>query len=465
MRPFVSCRVCSHRRREHRAHGASSRRNPRAARAGRLRRSRHEHGGAAEADGRADSGAAARARPVYVSCAVSHRGVRLTNATDCVGGQDCVNYVGYSYWRNMNNHVGSDTMYRSSALDRRAGRRRPDAVQLQQAHGAVTKVGPLFDPASALQLGDRRGLVFQRHAAARAVSQRRAGAETLRRRDADDGNRVRRVHASGLFGANRFIWQVHSSNDDRVHSATVKDRSSYAALGCFAYPRGHEPVPSTIREDRRLRRVPDRQERPLAGDQGERRRRATARTTASSTCRRAPRRGLLDAERRRRPLRYRLRLHGRGRQLGQPGQRLKVWQFGQNPLQGALVYHNTRLGRRRRRIRESRERDGPAPARQQYACGSSANGANCRRANEIICFPLDGSMRMLIVAPVMTDLNAARRRRRLLEAAEGQPRRDRRVLHLDEQSGRQSARRVHRSRALAALTGEPPPTRHRRRCR
>src|ERR1700704_4463387 len=32
-------------------------------------------------------------------------GVRLTNATDC-GGSDCVNYVGYSYWRNTNAHVG-----------------------------------------------------------------------------------------------------------------------------------------------------------------------------------------------------------------------------------------------------------------------------------------------------------------------------------------------------------------------
>jgi len=32
-------------------------------------------------------------------------GVRLTNGTDC-GGTDCLSYVGYSYWRNINNHVG-----------------------------------------------------------------------------------------------------------------------------------------------------------------------------------------------------------------------------------------------------------------------------------------------------------------------------------------------------------------------
>ena len=45
-------------------------------------------------------------------------GARLTNAGDC-GGNDCVNYVGYSYWRNSNNHVGSDTMLIVITLDRR----------------------------------------------------------------------------------------------------------------------------------------------------------------------------------------------------------------------------------------------------------------------------------------------------------------------------------------------------------
>src|SRR4051812_17484782 len=37
-------------------------------------------------------------------------GVRITNASDC-GGGDCVDAVGYSYWRNINNHVKSDILY------------------------------------------------------------------------------------------------------------------------------------------------------------------------------------------------------------------------------------------------------------------------------------------------------------------------------------------------------------------
>ena len=37
------------------------------------------------------------------------RGVRITDASDC-GGADCVNYVGYSYWRNTNAHQNSNDM-------------------------------------------------------------------------------------------------------------------------------------------------------------------------------------------------------------------------------------------------------------------------------------------------------------------------------------------------------------------
>ena len=36
--------------------------------------------------------------------------VRLTDASLCAEGQDCLWYAGYSYWRNMNNHVGSADM-------------------------------------------------------------------------------------------------------------------------------------------------------------------------------------------------------------------------------------------------------------------------------------------------------------------------------------------------------------------
>src|SRR5262249_23513019 len=42
--------------------------------------------------------------------------IRITTAADC-GGKDCISHVGYSYWMNINNHVGSDTMLIFLGLD------------------------------------------------------------------------------------------------------------------------------------------------------------------------------------------------------------------------------------------------------------------------------------------------------------------------------------------------------------
>jgi hypothetical protein len=43
---------------------------------------------------------------------------------------------------------------------------------------------------------------------------------------------------------------------------------------------------------------------------------------------------------------------------------------------------------------------------QQAACVSNAHRENLPRVNEIVCFTLDGSLKTLVVAPNLTDLNA-----------------------------------------------------------
>src|SRR6185295_4259230 len=45
----------------------------------------------------------------YFPAPYGTEGIRLTNSTDC-GGGDCINSVGYSYWDNMNNSAGSNTL-------------------------------------------------------------------------------------------------------------------------------------------------------------------------------------------------------------------------------------------------------------------------------------------------------------------------------------------------------------------
>src|SRR5262249_19591454 len=47
-----------------------------------------------------------------------------------------------------------------------------------------------------------------------------------------------------------------------------------------------------------------------------------------------------------------------------------------------------------------------APLGRQYACGSSASRLNGPRSNEVVCFRLDGSLSTMVVAPVLTDLDA-----------------------------------------------------------
>jgi hypothetical protein len=79
-------------------------------------------------------------------------GVRITNVSDCAGGTDCLDYVGYSYWRNMNYHVGSDSILIFLTLDRNRGGGGPTLFSYNKLTDQVTKVGPLFDSAT-LELG------------------------------------------------------------------------------------------------------------------------------------------------------------------------------------------------------------------------------------------------------------------------------------------------------------------------
>jgi hypothetical protein len=47
------------------------------------------------------------------------------------------------------------------------------------------------------------------------------------------------------------------------------------------------------------------------------------------------------------------------------------------------------------------------PVEQQFVCSANASRKDLPRANEIVCYRLDGSLNTLIVAPNITDLNAS----------------------------------------------------------
>ena len=258
---------------------------------------------------------------------------------------------------------------------------------------------------------------------------------------------------TSLLGGGKYLWQMHSSDDDRVHSATVKDSSTYQDLGCLVYredtrqhqfftPRGDydecqidksgrwlvikENVDNNYNEDNRVIDIE---------------------TGAGA--------GAVGSERRRRPLRHGLRLHRRRRR-----------QVGREPIRRSrlAVRREHDLGVRPRRLRDAVAGTAPASATSRTATGravcrssSSWRAAAMRARSTLVAHERD---RLLSAGRV--DAGAGRcaehdrservrrRQRRLLQASEGEHRSDRRVLPLDVEHGRESRRRVPRAHAVSA---------------
>ena len=333
---------------------------------------------------------------------------RITTASDCQGA-DCVFPVGYSYWNNINNHSGSDTMLVFLGLDRRKGGTGPTLFSVNKRTGETRNLGAIFPGDHSLAWASGEGWYFSRtRANALYVNE---GPRMLRY-DVQARTFETVFDVSTKYG-NRYIWQMHSSSDDRVHSATLRDSSSYEMLGCVAY-----------REDRQqwfyFQKRGDFDEcqidksgrwlvikENLDGRNGEDNRIIDLETGAEQV--------LLDENG--------AAGHsdiGHGYMVAednfntQPGA-VRVWRFdmdmrGGQPAtergQGTLVYQlaswNSGLGH----VAHGNSRAGLA-LEQQMACSSNAHRQSLPRVNEIVCYRLDGSLNTLIVAPNMSDLNAS----------------------------------------------------------
>ena len=352
----------------------------------RIHGARHERRG----PGRASRRACPQRGPFTFPAPYKTVGARLTNAGDC-GGNDCVNYVGYSYWRNSNNHVGSDTMLIVITLDRARGGAGPTLFSYDKRTDQVTVVGPLFDQASPLSWATGEGWYWSATLPTKLYVNQ---GPRLSRYDVLPGQLETVFDVAAQFGPDRYIWQMHSSSDDRVHSATLRSSVTYEMLGCIVY-----------REDTRtFRSFPkigdfdecqvDKSGRWLA-DQGERRRRL--RRGQSD---RRPRGGHRDAVPRpggsRRPLRHRPRLHGRRRTTGTRCPAPSACGRSASRCPACRPRARSCTGRRTGR---STSDTSPTPTRGP-ACRSISNSraearrrrSSLPRANEIVCFRLDASL-------------------------------------------------------------------------
>jgi uncharacterized repeat protein (TIGR01451 family) len=329
------------------------------------------------------------------------RAARLTNASDC-GGADCLHYVGYSYWRNINAHAGSNEMLIFLGLKRSGGGAGPSLFRYDKTTEQVTNLGPLFDAASGFSWHTGEGWYWSATQPTKLYIQDNA---RMLRYDVISKQFQTVFDVSAQFGADKYIWQMHSSDDDRVHSATLRSNPSYEMLGCVVY-----------REDIRQFLY-----YPKIGDFDECQIDKSGRYLVSKE----NVDGQYDVEMRVFDLQSGTeRLvwdqngavghsdMGHGYVVGADNwdnlpNAVKLWEFGRDPLAGQLVSHTTSWAASApNHIAHGNARPGVSPA-QQYACGSGASRADAPWANEIICFRLDGSLQVLVVAPVMTDLDAA----------------------------------------------------------
>lgn len=326
---------------------------------------------------------------------------RLTNSSDC-GGANCVHYVGYSYWRNTNNHVGQDRMLVLVGLKKGNGGAGPSIIAYNKQTDQVEPLGPIFNSSDSLSTSNAEGFYFSGtlpHALYVIKN------STLYRYDVMTRQYDEVFDANDHLGNGHVIWQAHSSDDDRVHSATLKSSGNYSDKGCVVYREDtnqlhyfpkigafdecqidrsgkwlviKENVDNRRGEDNRIINMETLHERVLLDEDG-----AGGHSDLGH--------GYMVA----------------ADNWANEANTQMLWDFEDNQLRGTRLYYNHDWGRQApAHVSHTNSIAGVAPE-HQYACGSSANSQTSVHANEIICFGLADDDETLVVAPVMTDINAS----------------------------------------------------------
>jgi len=346
-------------------------------------------------------------------------GIRLTNDSDCSDGADCIWYAGYSYWRNINNHAASADMYIFLGTDRARGGVGPVLVRYNKVTDEVQRLGPLFDAASPYSFSTAEGWYFSATQPT-VLYAFLVGQPALRRYDIAT-RQFETAAAMNLRDCPRkvcpagatTITQPHSSDDDLVHSATVQT-ADWARIGCVVYEAAarryrYFGVPKDY--------VFDECQVDKSGQwvllhesrlDGARRNRIvdlwSSRVTTIADVNGAL--GHLDM--------------GFGYAVGAdtfnplPNATILLKfpvQRTERPI-GPVVHFNKRWDMAAANHIAHGNAQRGVPPESQYACGSNASRV-VDMADEIICFPLDaarnpdGSLSVVVVAPMMSDLDAA----------------------------------------------------------
>jgi len=334
-------------------------------------------------------------------------GIRITNGSD-MGGADALWYCGYSYWQNINAHVGQAELLVFLSIDRQRGGVGPSLWSVDKRTDIVTPMGPIFAPSHPLSWSTGEGWYWS------AISPHILYASDLSKLYRVDVAPVLQGLAATVsvvadvanFKPGKVLWQWHSAHDETRHSATVKDGSTYAAEGTVVFTENAAAVP--------WRYFPARG----SYDEAQIDKSGSWLLTKDN----------IDSQAGEDNLIYDLATSDEPRiiydQQGAAGHSdngfgymvaadnyyelpgaIRLWKFdGNSQPQGQLCYHTPNWDAEMNHLSHCNARLDDAA--KQYVIGSSANRKLQPRNNEVCGFRLDGSLDVLVVAPVLTDLNA-----------------------------------------------------------
>ncbi|MGH7484721.1 MAG: Ig-like domain-containing protein, partial [bacterium] len=283
----------------------------------------------------------------------------------------------------------------------------------------LTEVGPLFDSSSPYSWNSAEGWYFSYSMPTKLYMQ--DGSKLLRYDVL--AHTFETVFDSTTQYPNTVIRQTNSSNNDDVHSATLEDASSYAALGCMVYKESTRqfffyPSPGDFDEcqiDKSGRYLVIKEKIQTSSQYDVDNVIVDINTGIQTT--------FLDQNGAggHSDLGYGWYLSADNWNANANAWRL--WDLSDpltagislnigNLLQGGLVYHDLDWNVFDPSHISFENANASTPLSQQYACGGAANTIIAPHANEIVCFMLDSSVALhaeqaLVVAPVMTDLNAS----------------------------------------------------------
>lgn len=356
------------------------------------------------------------------------KGYRITIPSDC-GGQDCVMYVGYSYWMRMNNHVNDSVMYIVMALNTGRGGAGATLFQLNKVTGTVSRVRNLFPTGDARQSFSLEHWYFsytlpyamyytdlatlKRYD---VVSQITSTVVDIFNRNYTDANGTQiSLGCTTANGCPRRLFHFTSSADDTVHVGTLNDLAGNP-IGCVVYRapqnqfRFYPPVGifDECLVDRTGQYTVTYEDIGTPGDHAANR--IFDNTTGQLVMQKSGPSGTLGHS-----------AMGYGYALGmdnngsvppfpQSTTRMDFPNAGTNTL---LHYNNSTGATWDMTTFNHPTHSNAVPTSErslsnQYFCGSDAN-TTYSKANEIMCARADGiaPLKQLVVAPVMTDPNAS----------------------------------------------------------